>query len=324
MQPYGYMQPQLAAGPIGQPMYPAMGGLQMATPVGPQIVYLQPPQGDGGGRRGRGRGVRQSGNTPRTRGLVTRLKSELQAATPGQLLEVARYAAAMLSHTNADLYSQLVTGLGVRGSSIQPDPQTERLVVADRKREWVKLCEGNEAVRYWQQTVNRLKEQFGSNAAVDELVLTDKEVDVRAYYRGKQVREDLLAKCRLYREGSTLRAMEGGDTDSNIDADTPIPTTSGVPFTRSTPSGYQTASGGYPMREQKEHLPGIIPQGIMEQFTLFQQFRMMQEEALQRPTAHPFNNSKASVSQETVDKEKLNNNAETSPRASTREGPAPT
>jgi hypothetical protein len=224
MFPYGSI-PANSGVPYGQPYFPPTMG---TTP----FVYPYPvpvPQGSGPGRgRGRGRGY---ANTPRIRSLVPQVKEELRAATPGQLLELGRYVAATLSRTDPVLYGQFLAGLG-RGTTTtpsipSPDAQATRLIIADRKKVWKAACENDEDVKYWQSTVDALKDKHGANANVDTLILTDSKVDVRRYQTGKSRREALLAESGLAREGSGLIAILGGDTSS--DAGTPRRSTSPIP-----------------------------------------------------------------------------------------------
>lgn len=145
----------------------------------------------------------------------------LTAATPGQILEVARYSAATLARASPQLYGQFLAGLSVQGNapettgSIADPAQAVRLVVADRRKKWLEACKLDEDVKYWQQVVDTLKEKYGASASVDSLILTDEKADVRKYQMGKVRREALLRANGLERNGSNLVPVD--DTDATSD-----------------------------------------------------------------------------------------------------------
>lgn len=219
MQPYGYNQGGGWAWPQGQgppqpPGPPVMVYQGMPNGGGPysgQPGYGFPPRG-----RGRGRGAASDGAS---QNLVTRVKAELQVARPGQVLELARFAASQLANRSPVLYQQLLAGLLAGDQSVKTEPEekvTRSLVVADRKAKWRELCAGDPDVVFWQQCQDTIKAQYGANAEVDSLIAEDDSKDIRKYLRGKKRREELLAESGLAREGSTLIPLVGEDTDSQL------------------------------------------------------------------------------------------------------------
>jgi len=219
MQPYGpnanggWAYPQGYGPPVGYP--------PPATAVGgPPLVYGNQP-----GQpvwvpnsRGRGRGRGASGNTG-TPNLVTRVKAEIQVARPGQVLELARFAASQLSSRSPVLYQQFVTGLVGGAPQASPpveEKSTRAMIVADRKQRWKALCVQDDEVQYWQQIQDKFKSEHGTNCEVDSLVAEYDDVDVRKYLRGKRRRESLLKDAKLAREGSSFVPLEGDEEDSNL------------------------------------------------------------------------------------------------------------
>lgn len=198
----------------------------MAMPAMAYPTFAPTGQPATRGGRGRGRGYV---NTPRLRSLVPQIKEESRQATAGQLLELTRFSAATLSRVDASLYGQFLAGLGHKAPvgtlasapSDAPSPETSRMIVADRKKRWLELCQANDDVKYWQSMVDTIKAKHGSNASVDELILADENIDLRRYQRGRITRESLLAKAGLFRDGSSLKPIDDQDTSSDAGISTP-------------------------------------------------------------------------------------------------------
>jgi len=197
-----------------------MGYPPPATVVGgPPLVYGsqpgQPVWVPNSRGRGRGRGASSNTGTPN---LVTRVKAEIQVARPGQVLELARFAASQLSSRSPVLYQQFVTGLvGGAPPALPPgeEKSTRAMIIADRKQRWKALCVQDEEVQYWQQIQEKFKSEHGTNCEVDALVAEYEDIDLRKYLRGKRRRETLLKDAKLAREGSTFVPLEGDEEDSN-------------------------------------------------------------------------------------------------------------
>lgn len=180
-------------------------------PNPPQLYYGQPQYGQGGRGRNRARGTDSNVGT---QSLVTRVKAEIQVARPGQVLEIARFAASQLSTRSPVLYKQLLAGLVGADQQVtvgSEEKSTLSMIVADRKTKWKAACAADGNVVYWQQCQDAIKAAHGANCEVDALVAEDDSYDLRRYHRGKRVREDLLADCGLTREGSTLVPTSGDD-----------------------------------------------------------------------------------------------------------------
>jgi hypothetical protein len=201
--PPGWGPPQGVPPPMPPPVPYGLGG-------GNPYYYGQPSNGG----RGRGRG---GGNA--NQNLVTRVKAEIRVARPGQVLEIARDATRELASRSPELYLQFREGLG-KGSVVGSPPVTVgdnnekgalRMIVADRKAAWQKLCAEDADVFYWVQTQSRIKADKGANADVDRLIVTDETVNLRQYFRGKEQREKLLNRAGLAREGSALVAIAGSE-----------------------------------------------------------------------------------------------------------------
>lgn len=179
--------------------------------------------------RGRGRGRGAVGNDG-SGNLVTRVKAELQVARPGQVLELARFAASQLSSRSPVLYQQLLAGLMAGDQSAKTEPEervTKSLIVADRKAKWRELCSVDPDVVFWQQCQDTIKAHHGANAEVDTLIAENEDCDIRKYLKGKKRREDLLMEAGLAREGSTLIPLLGEDTDSQAGGQPPTNHASG-------------------------------------------------------------------------------------------------
>jgi len=231
MNPYGYNQSAGWAWPQGQGPPPPPGPPVMVfqgmpnggAPYAGQPVYGYPSRG-----RGRGRGAASDGAS---QNLVTRVKAELQVARPGQVLELARFAASQLSSRSPVLYQQFLAGLLAGDQSAKTEPEgkvTRSLIVADRKAKWRELCAGDDDVLFWQQCQDKVKGQHGANAEVDTLIAEDESIDIRKYLKGKRRREELLVEAGLAREGSTLIPLSGEDTDSQVGGQPPTSHASGA------------------------------------------------------------------------------------------------
>lgn len=159
--------------------------------------------------------------------MVTRVKAQIQVARPGQVLEIARFAAATLANRSPSLYAQLLTGLQ-QGSPSRGEPEAKAalaMIVTDRKARWRELCEEDADVRYWQQTIDQYRAEFGANAAVEDLIAEDDRVDLRRFVKGKKVREELLRKAGLSREGTNLVPLktDKDEVDSLVGGHPPEP-----------------------------------------------------------------------------------------------------
>jgi len=232
----GWVWSQGQSPPTPPPGPPVMVYQGMPNP--PPMYYGQPQYVEGGRGRGRNRGASSNAGA---QNLVTRVKAEIQVARPGQVLEIARFAASQLSSRSPVLYKQLLAGL--LGADLQvtagsEEKSTVSLIVADRKTKWKALCAANEYVLYWQQCQDLVKAAHGANAEVDTLIAEDDSLDIRRYLRGKKIREELLQEAGLTREGSTLVPL---NVDDDVDSQA-----GGQPPATSSNSGAKGPKGSNP------------------------------------------------------------------------------
>lgn len=216
-------------GPFGQPYSTPMGwgGPWPQGWGGPSFVPDSggyPARGGRGRGRGRGRGIETGVSAGRT--LVNDVKAMLGGASPGQTLEVCRFAAATLARSNPTLYKQFLAGLRVETpSGTQADPRgsdaTRQAVIADRQARWRELCAADTEVTYFNETVRSLKLVHGAQAAVDDLVREDESVDLRRFLRGRARKEELLATAGLVRLGTGLDLSQPVEVHSDVGSETP-------------------------------------------------------------------------------------------------------
>lgn len=210
MSQYGAnVQPQGYGGPAPQGAWYYPGAVPVpqgpAAPPPPQW-YPQGPPGVGGGGRGRSKG--NLGGS-----ITNRVKAELQVLKPGQLFDVTKEAVSLLALKSPQMYNDLLAGIGSVPQPAKAKGTTAgavEIVLVQRQQAWKEACKGNDDVVYWQCVVDEVKERSGANASVEqEILAVSSEVDVRRYYRGKAIREDLLARCGLVRTGNGFALKPG-------------------------------------------------------------------------------------------------------------------
>jgi len=208
-----------------RPTFGGFGPLPVRRP--PPPGWPPAPQGNWGPPQGRGPRPPPPGNG-RGENVVTRVKAQVGVARPGQILEIARFAAATLANRSPTLYQQYLAGLQVGAQTATSETEGKAalaMIVSDRKTRWRALCEADPDVQYWQQTVDKIKAERGANARVDDIVTDIQDVDLRQYLKGKRVREELLLKAGLIRKDSQLVPIQStqGEADSQSGVQTPAP-----------------------------------------------------------------------------------------------------